>query len=68
MQCSSEELQLDIDSLFTLVCSDPEFEGLLPNLSHSAVVQAVREAINVLYTAPAHQVCYVVCTSKTMSV
>lgn len=68
MQCSSEELQLDIDSLFTLVCSDPEFEGLLPNLSHSAVVQAVREAINVLYTVPAHQVWYVVCTSKAMSV
>ena len=68
MQCSSDELQLDTDSLFTLVCSDPEFEGLIPNLSHSAVVQAVREAIQVLYTAPVHPVWCVVCTSKTMSI
>ena len=35
---------------------DPEFEGLLPNLSNSAAVQAVEEAMRVLHTAPAPQV------------
>ena len=55
-QYSIDEVRLDTDSLFDLVLLDPEFEGLLPNLSHSAAVQAVAEAMRVLHSAPALQV------------
>ena len=56
LQCSIDELQLDTHCLFDLVLSDPEFEGLFPNLSQSAAVQAVAEAMRVLHSAPAPQV------------
>ena len=56
LQYSLEELHLDTDCLFGLVLSDPEFEGLLPNLSHYGALQAVAEAMRVLCTAPAPQV------------
>ena len=58
LQYTVDELRLDTDSLFELVLSDPEFEGLLPNLSHYGAMQAVAEAMNVLHTAPAPQVWY----------
>ena len=56
LQYSLDELHLDSDSLFKLVLSDPQFEGLLPNLSHVAATQAMAEAMSVLHTAPAPQV------------
>ena len=56
LQYSLDELRLDTNCLFDLVLSDPEFEGLLPNLSRSAAVQAVEEAMQVLHTAPPPQV------------
>ena len=56
LQYSIDELYLDTDCLFDLVLSDPELEGLLPNLSHSAAVEAVEEAMRVLHSAPAPQV------------
>ena len=67
VQSSLDELHLDTDSLFELVLSDPQFEGLLPNLSHSAAVQAVAEAMRVLHNAPAPQVQWAVCMSIAMS-
>ena len=36
-----------MEQLFTLVTVDPEFEGLLPSLSHHQVLQAVVEAMEV---------------------
>ena len=54
---------MDTDCLFGLVLSDPEFEGLLPGLTHYAVQQAVAEAMRVLYTAPAPNP-QVQCTGK----
>ena len=64
LQYSIEELHLDTDCLFGLVLSDPEFEGLLPGLTHYAAQQAVAEAMRVLYTAlaPNPQVQCTVCT------
>ena len=56
LQHPLDELHLDTDCLFELVLSDPEFDGLLPNLSYSAAVQAVSEAMSVLHSAPALQV------------
>ena len=54
LQCLLDELYLDIDCLFDLVLSHPEFEGLISNeLSHSA---AVAEAMRVLHTVPAPKV------------
>ena len=60
MQYSDDELHLDTDSLFDLVLMDTEFKGLLPNLFHSAAVQAVAEAMRVLHSTPAPQVQYIV--------
>ena len=51
-QYSLDELRLDTDQLFFLVLSDPEFEGLLPNISRTNAVQAVKEAMRVLHSAP----------------
>ena len=56
LQYSLDELHLDTESLFELVLCDPQFEELLPNLSHSTATQAVAEAMRVLHTAPALQV------------
>ena len=56
LQYSLDELCLDTKCLFDLVLSDPEFDGLLPNISHSAAMQAVEEAMRVLLVAPAPQV------------
>ena len=56
LQYSAGELHLDSKYVFDLVLRDPEFEDLLPKLSHSAVVQAVDEAMRVLHSAPAPQV------------
>ena len=56
LQYSIDELQLDTHCLFDLVLMDSEFEGLLSNLSHSAAMQAVAEAMGVLHSAPAPQV------------
>ena len=67
LQNSLDELHLDTKSLFELVLSDPQFEGLLPNLSHSAAVQAVAEAMRVLHSAPAPQVQWADCVSEAMS-
>ena len=53
--------------MFDLVLRDPEFEGLLPNLSQSAAVQAVAEAMRVLHSAPAPQVQWAVYMSVAMS-
>ena len=59
LQYAADELRLDTDCLFELVLSDPEFECLFSNLSHSSAVQAVAEAMRVLHSAPATQVQYV---------
>ena len=67
LQCSIDELQLDTHCLFDLVLSDPEFEGLLSNLSHSTAVQAVAEAMRVLLSAPAPQVQKTIDMSGIMS-
>ena len=67
LQYSLDELHLDTESLFELVISDPQFEGLLPNLSHSAAVQAVAEAMRVLHNAPAPQVQWADFMSEAMS-
>ena len=56
LQHSLEELHLDTDSLFDPVLNDPEFEGLISNLSHPSAVQAVAEAMRTLHSAPAPQV------------
>ena len=56
LQYSIDELKLDAHCLFDLVLMGPEFDGLLPNLSHSTAVQAVVEAMKVLHSAPAPQV------------
>ena len=53
--------------VFDLVLKDPEFEDLLPNLSHSATVQAVAEAMRVLHSAPAPQVLWAVYMCVAMS-
>ena len=54
---------MDTDCLFGLVLSDPEFEGLLPGLTHYGAQQAVAEAMKVLYTALAPNP-QVQCTGK----
>ena len=59
LQYSLDELCRDTDSLFKLVLSDPQFEGILPNLSHSTATEAVPEAVGVLCSAPAPQVHWV---------
>ena len=56
LQYSLDELRRDTDSLFDLVLCDPQFNGLLPSLSHSSAVQAVAEGMRVLHSAPAPQV------------
>ena len=56
LQHPLDEFHLDTDCLFELVLSDPEFDGLLPNLSHSGAVQAVAEAMQVLHSAPGPEV------------
>ena len=53
--------------MFDLVLRDPEFEDLLPNLSHSAAVQVVAEARRVLHSAPAPQVQWAVYMCVPMS-
>ena len=65
LQYSLDELYLDTDCLFDLVLRDPEFEGLLPNLSHSAAVEAVAEAMKVLHSAPAPKVQWARITSDS---
>ena len=50
LQYSIDELQLDTHCLFDLVLMDSEFEGLLSNLSQSAVEQTVVKVMRVLFT------------------
>ena len=66
LQYSIGELHLDSKCVFDLVLRDPEFEDLLPNLSHSAAVQAVAEAMRVLHSVPAHQVHWAVYMSNNV--
>ena len=49
-----------------MVLCDPEFEGLLPKLSHSSAVEAVVKTMDVLHNAPAPQVQWNVGVSGAM--
>ena len=55
MQCSLEELTLDAHYVSSIVCADPEFQGLFQTISPQRVVLAVAEAVKKLYEAPAPQ-------------
>lgn len=46
-----DELELDADQLFSMVLSDPIFEGVMEGLDHQLATQAVVDAINCLHTA-----------------
>ena len=50
-QVNACELELDADTLFNIVLSDPVFEGLMEQLDHQSVRQAVVDAVNTLHTA-----------------
>ena len=54
-QCSLEELTLDAQQVSYLVCSDPEFQGLLQNITPQGVVQGVADAMQKLHEAPSPQ-------------
>lgn len=47
-----DELTLDTDQVFSLVLTDPEFEGLMASLTHTQAMVAVSEAMGVLHSAP----------------
>ena len=55
LQCSLEELKLDAEHVSNLVCSGPEFHGLLQNITPQGVVQGVAEAMEKLHEAPSPQ-------------
>ena len=55
LQCSLEELKLDAEHVSNLVCSDPEFHGLLQNITPQGVLQGVAEAMEKLHEAPSPQ-------------
>ena len=55
LQCSLEELKLDAEHVSNLVYSDPEFHGLLQNITPQGVVQGVAEAMEKLHEAPSPQ-------------
>ena len=55
LQCSLEELTLDAQHVSYLVCSDPEFQGLLPNITPQGVVRGVADAMQKLHEAPSPQ-------------
>ena len=50
-----DEIFLDAHHIFNLVRSDPEFDGLIPTLTHAQAVGAIAEAMRMLHTAPAPQ-------------
>lgn len=47
------ELEPDTFHVFELILTDKKFEGILQSLTHTQAMQAVVEAFNILYTAPA---------------
>ena len=55
LQCSLEELTLDAQHVSYLVCRDPEFQGLLPNITPQGVVLGVAVAMQKLHEAPSPQ-------------
>ena len=55
LQCSLEELTLDAQHVSYLVCSDPEFQGLLQNITPQGVVWGVADAMQKLHEAPSPQ-------------
>ena len=55
LQCSLEELTLDAQHVSYLVCSDPEFQGLLPTITPQGVVRGVADAMQKLHEAPSPQ-------------
>eukprot|EP00731_Ephydatia_muelleri_P021734 Em0014g325a len=55
LDCSLEELKLDAEHVSNLVYSDPEFHGLLQNITPQGVVQGVAEAMEKLHEAPSPQ-------------
>ena len=55
LQCSLEELTLDAQHVSYLVCSDPEFQGLLTNITPQGVVRGVADAMQKLHKAPSPQ-------------
>ena len=55
LQYPLHELRMDTQHVFSLIVCDPEFEGLLKTLTHQEAMNAVVEAINLLYTAPGPQ-------------
>ena len=59
LQYSPDDLHRDTEFLFNIVLLDPEFEGLLPKLSHSTAVKAVAETMDVLHSTQAPQVQWV---------
>lgn len=46
------ELVEDAEHIFHLIMCDPKFEGLLQTLAHDEAMQAVADALNLLYFAP----------------
>ncbi len=50
-QCTLDELYLDAEGIFPLIVKDPSFEALLNRMSHTEVVKAVKEAMEVLHKA-----------------
>ena len=46
------ELEEDAAHLFQLIQCDPKYEGLLQTMSHDVAMQAVADALNLLYNAP----------------
>ena len=52
VQISPKELELDAWHIFSIVRCDPEFEGLMKNLTHHQATDAVYEALKVLQNAP----------------
>ena len=47
------ELAADAVHIFHLIVCDPKFEGLLQTMLHEEAMQAVADALNLLYAAPA---------------
>ena len=52
LQFSPEELESDAKHVFSIVLLDPEFEGLMGELTHHRATDAVYEALATIQRAP----------------